>query len=402
MTKFLKKYLFWFFVIGLILRIGGIFFVGTHDMVEAFLPWGTAVLQKGLANGFQGIYFPTTYIFFGFCAWIAKSISAFWFLPFKATNLLFEFLLLVFLLKIFNQKRKQIVLFYWLNPWLILMGSWQGFWDALMVLFLFTSSFMFESKLKNKYLLSGFLIGMSLMIKPQAQVVILSAGVFLFFREVIKFKLKRTIEYFLGSILPFLGFSLYFFISGKPITSLLKYLLDTKNVFPVFVASEINIWHPLSRLFQIYFNQPGRIYNVNLGEFWFNLITNLSVICLLSIVTFFVLKTRAKMSDIYVISLWLLPQIVTMSHVNHFIAASVLMIPYVIKYSKLKLLWLVSITIHFYNAFARYGLGFNVFFDMEKFDMGILQSMLGVIQFVVTVLVIKTFFEIRKDDTYSD
>jgi len=344
-------------------------------------------------NAFYGIYFPITYIFFGLSAWIAKFIPHLWFLPFKATNLIFEFLILILLLKLFPKNKFGVTLLYWLNPWFIILGAWQGFWDSLMGLLLLLSAAVFDEKIKIKKpsFVSGLLIGLAFMVKPQAQSLVLGAFLFFLVKDFIKTKFVRAFNFFSGFIIPFIMFSLYFKVYGQSVFYVAQRLKEVKDIFPVLVGSEVNIWHPISRVVQYFINQPGPIYLPYLDKALISIILYFTLLIMAIIIYLVVLRKNSTLTDVYTISSILLPQIVIMAHANHFYNASLLLFFYIFSNPKIKILWLASVLIHIYSILVRYGFGLGVKNTYLNLNYDPTLTILGIAQFVIVLLFIKEF-----------
>ena len=119
------------FVLGLLLRLPGIFFNGQLDLDTLIFLWGTAVKQLGLGAGFQENYGPFSFAVYGISASLAEQLTRFWWLPYKVIEIALEIGLLVVLYQLLTEERKRWTLIvYWLNPWFILHGAWQGFWEG--------------------------------------------------------------------------------------------------------------------------------------------------------------------------------------------------------------------------------------------------------------------------------
>ena len=380
------------FVAGLIFRTPGMFVEGMHDMKDAYYAWGKDVCEKGLPNAFYGVYFPITYIFYGVDSCIAKLIPDLWFLPFKVSNLIFEVAILALLLKVFPSKKLSVFSLYWLNPWFIIVSSWQGFWDSLMAFFILLSASIWQGsiKIKSKEFYSGLMLGIAFMAKPQAQSLVLGAAIFFILKDGIFLKFDRLSKYMWGFILPYIIFSIYFKLSGHSIFYLTARLIQVKDTFPVLVGSEVNIWHPIVRIIQAVTNQPGPIYTPYLNKSLVDIILYFTVAIMAIITTLSILRKKSTLVDTYTISSILLPQIVIQAHANHFYNASLLLFFYIFKNPKIKFLWAVSIAIHIYSIWVRYrlGLGGPVFLSLNYEPM---LTILGVVQFVFTLFLIKEF-----------
>jgi hypothetical protein len=298
-------------------------------------------------------------------------------------------------LDLFPKHRLWIWVLYWLNPLLILWGGWQGFWDALMVFLLLLSALAFDqNRIKYSEFVSGLLIGLALMVKPQAQALALAGFMFIFIKNLSKSNFRPLIRYGICFLIPFLVFSLYFFANGKPINYLAFSLTNIRNELPVLVASEVNIWYTISRIIQILISQTGPIYTLRLSASHFTEVFYLSVGVMTILLLFLARFKQTTLLDMYTLAAILLPQIVVMSHVNHFITASILLIIYVIHYSEFRIPWIFSIIIHFYSAFVRYTWGNIPLFS--NIDKGYILTILSAVQFIFTFLLVKSLFKLAQ------
>jgi hypothetical protein len=236
------------------------------------------------------------------------------------------------------------------------------------------------------------------MVKPQAQSLVLGAAIFLLIKELSEGKFINTVRYFLGLSLPYLLFSLYFKAHGHSILYLSQRLREVKDIFPVLVGSEVNIWHPISRVIQELTNHQGPIYDTPLSKLSVEILLYLTIIIMSWIIAKAAWQKRSTMTDVYTIASILLPQIVVMAHANHFYNASLLLFFYIFKSPRIKFLWFLSLLIHLYSIVARYGLGLGVpnFFKLNYEPM---LTILAVVQFLIVIPLIKEIINNSKVNT---
>ncbi|MBI3379830.1 hypothetical protein HY029_03695 [Candidatus Gottesmanbacteria bacterium] len=404
MLEFLKKhqrfFLFSLLLLGLILRITGLFFNGTFDM-DPHLRWGTNTRVYGLAKGFEGLYFPIAYLIFAVASFFSALIPKLWFLPIKFANQIFEISTLILLIKLFPKKQFLILLIYWLNPWFIIEGAWLGYFDAGMAFFLLSAGiYLNRLQRANSFFVSGLLTSLALLIKPQVSGPLTVFFLFLLINFVLRKKFKETLTFTLGlAILPIL-FSIYFFISGKPIYYFAGWYTSLRFYMPSLNANQVNIWYTITRFIMYISGITGPIYSLNTLYYPYSLLEKLSFAVFFIIAFLYVrqlknISQKHKISylflKLFAIGALLFPQIVTRSHENHFYNATILLTPLTLVNTRLLWPLIISEIFQFYNIFLRYGLGRDIRIPFGL-NMDPLLSILGILQFIITLRIIYIFF----------
>jgi hypothetical protein len=157
------------FLVGLGLRVPGLLFGGSNDLWDSVLDWGTDVVALGLPKAFGRAYGVFSFALFGLAARLAEEVPRFWWLPYKAMVIAFEAGVLLALLRIVRPAVRRTVLFaYWLNPWFIWHGAYQGFWEGPPLLFGLLAVLALKARPNWRgWMLAGVLLFISGEFKPQ-------------------------------------------------------------------------------------------------------------------------------------------------------------------------------------------------------------------------------------------
>tara|TARA_B100000575_G_scaffold10020_1_gene7377 strand:- start:1288 stop:3360 length:2073 start_codon:yes stop_codon:yes gene_type:complete len=170
-----------FFLSGLLIKLIFITFLIPKIHIELFMPflldwlnnpnliiWDKELISNNTSPFPYGlvmflIFLPLTFIFY-----IMNNILDLNNLLFltnlglKFTLLLFDFFVLLILIKIFSKIKKEIILYYWLSPLVIFITYWHGQLDIIPVSLLLTSLFYLKNQSLNK---SMIIIGLSIVAK---------------------------------------------------------------------------------------------------------------------------------------------------------------------------------------------------------------------------------------------
>jgi hypothetical protein len=379
---------------GLILRYLSLQYMGIFDMT-VYHEWGLKTLMEGLNKGYQGVYFPFQYQIFEAGAFLSLKLHTDFYIIYKLINLLFDIGNLIVLSLIFKKTNisKNYLLLYWLHPWFLLMFS-QGYIDFQFTFFILCSVlFAFKATARN-YLIAGIFLGFAFLMKPQVQVIILSIFIYCLYVYV-KEKEVKQFSIFIFSIILFIDYSLYFFITtGNPFRLLRNYV-DIGNAMPL-TANFLNGWFPIA----YYLKEPGSaIYSVtdDMNIFYIGFRT-IAVFSLLTLIFLFIRKIHKNNTDHginynYVMiagySTFIFPFIMTSAHENHLFLATVMLIPVLAKTRNM----LVRASIHillilqFINLYGYYGYGENKYFTMINinytYEVAFILSLIAICAFTV-------------------
>ena len=377
----------------------GLFFYGNHNF-ETYKVWGNGTRVNGLADTFAGGYGPISYLIMAIADYLGSFNPSVWWWPYKGANLIFEILILYLFIKLFPKEKIEVTLLYWLNPWFLIPGAWQGFWDAAFGFFVLLTVFiMDEIKKGNKYrfYLGGIIFSLAGLIKPQIIAPISILVLIFLLKHFFKLKFREFFMFCLGFLMIPVLFNLYFFLHAKGLFFLWVAYKSFMNYMPYLVNSEINIWHTLTRIIMGMNNIPGPIYSLSTLTFPYNLIEKAAQIAYFILLLLYVLKSKIDQEKHYFLKAFtfafiLMPQILTRSHAYHFYPAALLTVPLIVisKSKTLFLLWSLNVFAHFYNIYWQYGMG-NAIGHITRPPGEPYLSLMGIIAFVSTIGLIKIF-----------
>jgi hypothetical protein len=255
------------FAAGLLLRLPGLLFNGQHDLDQIIFAWGTAVKQLGLGAGFQDNYGPFSYALYGLSASLAEQLPRFWWLPYKLIEISLEVGVLVALYELLPKGRKSLALIvYWLNPWFILHGAWQGFWEGPHTLSALLAVLVLI-RINRKDLawaVVGALLMTSAMFKPQGLLHFL-LPVALYLIVQLTRRLWSPLTWFsLGSLAVFSATTLLLVVTGGSFLSIPRNYLTATTIMPNLCNGCLNGWRTVSTLLQAITRQTGPTYLLQL------------------------------------------------------------------------------------------------------------------------------------------
>ena len=160
-------------MLGLVLRLSGLLFNGMHDLDQILFEWGSGVRVLGIARSFVENYGVFSYALYGIAVAMAEQVPRFWWAPYKLMEVSFESLVLLALYLALPAGRKKFAfILYWLNPWFILHGAWQGFWEGPSTLCAWLAVLSLGKVRQEKlaWVLAGVTLMTGAMFKPQGLV----------------------------------------------------------------------------------------------------------------------------------------------------------------------------------------------------------------------------------------
>lgn len=238
-------------LIGVVVRYPMLFYIGTDDM-NYFYAWGRQALESGLADSYNGYYFPLQVQVFELCAWIVARWGLDFVLVFKLANLVFDlgsFCLLVLLLKR-QGSNPAYALLYWLHPWFLSIFS-LGYVDAQLTFFVLLSVYLLSRDTTAHYILAGIPLALAFLMKPQAQILVIASflyGAFHYART----RNPRPLGMIVFPIVLFLAYEAYFTISlfsnlgYRAAWVLPSSYSNVTNVLPALTAQMLNLWYPVA------------------------------------------------------------------------------------------------------------------------------------------------------------
>ncbi|MBP7686475.1 MAG: hypothetical protein KA765_01135, partial [Thermoflexales bacterium] len=255
------------FVLGLLLRLPGILFNGQLDLDTLIFLWGTAVKQLGLGAGFQENYGPFSFAVYGISASLAEQLPRFWWLPYKLIEIALEIGLLVVLYQLLTEERKRWTLIvYWLNPWFILHGAWQGFWEGAHTLCALLAVVVLArtKQPRRAWLTVGALLMASALFKPQGLLhFLLPLAVYLIVQ--MERGYWATLKWYVqGSLVMLGGATAWLVLTGGGWLSILRNYVTATTIMPNLCNGCLSVWRPISTLLQAITGQTGPTYTLQL------------------------------------------------------------------------------------------------------------------------------------------
>ena len=263
MTKVINAsgttFLLGLFAIGLMLRLLGLMFNGIQDLDQMIFQWGCRVKELGLATAFRESYGVLSYALFGIAATIADNFPGSWWAPYKVMEVSFEVATLLTLYRLLPEGRRHLALtMYWINPWFVLHGAWQGFWDGAHTLLALLAVLCLAqiSKKRLSWALAGIVLMASAMFKPQGLV-------YFVIPLLIYLGLQMSED---GSPFIWLTSGLIFVVTltsallvlgGGEVFAIAQNYFTIATVMPNLCNDAINIWRPITKALQAVLNQSG-------------------------------------------------------------------------------------------------------------------------------------------------
>jgi hypothetical protein len=354
------------FALGLALRLSLLWHASTGDMPFVFIPFGRDVLEQGLAQAYQGAYFPVQYQILEVFYWLSRLLAIDPQQAVNIGNLLFEVGNFALLLALSNRLRfhPALSLVYWLHPYFLVMFA-LGYVDCEFAFFnLAAVTLLAWSKDWRGDLVAGIPIAIAFLMKPQAQALIAALGIYALVRFASTKKLS-SFSVFVPSVLLFAAYAIFFFAAGRGIYFLGTYV-RTLSVMPCLTAQMPNFWYPIAYAIKA----PGTtIYSVSDQTVLFAGIRIVDVAMALSlgaIAAFIVLVKKRNTTPSLrnwplLLSLcvadFVIPFLMTSAHENHFFSGAVLFIAILscVKDRVLHVAFHVILLIQFINLNVLYG-----------------------------------------------
>lgn len=255
------------FAIGLVLRLPGILFNGQFDLDTLIFRWGAAVNQLGLGAGFQENYGPFSFAVYGLSAALAEQLPRFWWLPYKLIEIALEVGVLIVLYQLLAVDRKRLALIvYWLNPWFILHGAWQGFWEGAHTLCALVAVLILArvKQPRRAWIGVGAVLMASALFKPQ--------GLLHFLLPLLVYLIVQlgrgywsALKWFIqGGLAMLAAAALWLVLTGGGWLSILRNYVTAATIMPNLCNSCLSVWRPISTLLQAVTGQTGPTQNLHL------------------------------------------------------------------------------------------------------------------------------------------
>ncbi len=356
------------FVLGLVLRLSGLLFNGMHDLDEILFEWGSGVRVLGIARAFVENYGVFSYALYGLAVAMAEQVPRFWWAPYKLMEVSFETLVLAAMYLVLPAGRKKFALvLYWLNPWFILHGAWQGFWDGPHTLFALLAVLVLGKARQEK--LGWVLVGLTLMtgamFKPQGLVYfVIPVGIYLGLQW-IRYRSLAFVWFIVGVILVGILATGFLVINGGGLWQIPRNYLTSATVMPNLCNGCINIWRPLTVVLYAVLG-PHRFVEMLGPAAPLNSLLNIIFLCAAwALVAAFswhipLTQERPVYPSLFLILTFaslVMSQLGPRAHINHTYAGLVLLIPLAIANRRVLVPWVTMAAIHLYSHLAIYHLG---------------------------------------------
>ena len=356
------------FVLGLVLRLSGLLFNGMHDLDQILFEWGSGVRVLGIARAFVENYGVFSYALYGLAVAMAEQAPRFWWAPYKLMEVSFEALVLAALYLVLPAGRKKFALIlYWLNPWFILHGAWQGFWDGPHTLFALLAVLVLGKARQEK--LGWVLVGLTLMtgamFKPQGLVYfVIPVGIYLGLQWV-RYRSLAFVWFIVGGTLVGILATGFLVINGGGLWQIPRNYLTSATVMPNLCNGCISIWRPITVVLYAMLG-PQRFVEMLGPVAPLNSLLNVIFLCAAwALVAVFswripLAQGRPAYPGIFLILTFaslVMSQLGPRAHINHTYAGLVLLIPFAIASRRVLMPWVAMVAIHLYSHLAVYHLG---------------------------------------------
>jgi hypothetical protein len=402
------------FLVGLAIRLALLPYLGTND-VHSYLQMGAETNAHGLARAYTGGYFPFSYETFQVPVALSSPLGVSSHTLLKALMFLFDlgcFTLLLALLPRWGV-RKEFALFYWLQPYFLVLG-WLAYVDFEMGFFALLTVLILQMRpTPLGGLLAGVPLGLDLLLKPQAltlvvTVVLLATAGFL--RRGAALRTARWAALMLvAPALMFVGYSAYFYRAGYSATHLAATYVNTPNFSVALTADMLNIWYPIAEAFR---DSGQEIYNVTQPGAAHGASKVITAGLFLFTAAWFTwygrrLSPAVLLAGAFAATTAILPMTLTGAHENHFFLGGLLgtALLGVVRTPRFAIALTVSLLAQFTYLFARYGFGVNdlastwparTIRQLSRFDVSTGLALINVV--AVAVVLFELFRFARRGD----
>ena len=318
--------------LGLLLRVLGVPFKGTHDM-DVWLSWGAGVDRLGLAKGYDpspGSLFPVAYQVFGWTVGLARAFGISAIVALKGVNLAFDVGTMVFLVAILRQWKLPVAyaLIYWLNPYFI-VTSWLGYVDFHPAFFVLVSLWLLgRARTMLAIAVAGVPLGIAAAMKPQAVTLVAMLGLFVVVRMVrdqrIDTDTLRAGVLMVGPVAVFAAYSAFFAAHGRSLLFLVQSYRDVGKALPALTAQMPNIWYPVADL---YANGQEPIVSITEPKVFHTIAGVLTAGLIIYVTSRIARSSNGRSFQLSVVLLFtagaaIFPMFMTQAHENHFFLGS--------------------------------------------------------------------------------
>jgi hypothetical protein len=275
-------------VLGIVMRLPGIFVTAMYDVDEILLQWGAGVSAHGVGGAYRGIYGVFAYALAGAAYQLGELMPRFWNAPYKVVEILFEVGVVLVLWRIVPPRHRIAVLWmFWTNPWFALHGAWQGFWDGPHTMMALLAVYVLKVHEGHAaWLQVGLLLGIGTFIKPQGLVFFVIPMTAYLLMRLILFGENAVYPMLLGVLIVLLIAIGLGAVSGGTILMVPQSYIQLTSIMPNLSNESLNIWRTITSLIQWATGQSGRSYTLVLGRYTYSLLHLIaSSITVLGIVT---------------------------------------------------------------------------------------------------------------------
>jgi hypothetical protein len=352
------------FLIGLAIRAAFVGRYGTQDP-GTVLGWGQAVATNGLADAYQGFYFPVLYQVFGSIVALTEHFEIRSIVALKAVNIACDlgiFTLIVVLLQRWAVN-PAYALVYWLAPYV--MGlDWLGYTDFEVGFFaLLTVVIVSFGSRPVDFLIAGIPLGVTLLMKPEAYMLFAVLVLFVLARAALDRRVMTVRNWVLLFVAPVVMvgiYSLYFGVSGHGYRFLPSQYVGTTHSVPSFSGNMPNIWHVIG---EFYRQGENSVYTVTHPSIY-HVIAAISTMAILAAFAIVIARTAGQRSEgmnmllLFAVASLVVPMTMTQAHENHlFLGAAFSSLVMVIARDRRFTIALSALLLlAFVNLYARYGL----------------------------------------------
>jgi hypothetical protein len=245
-----------------------------YDLDQMIFQWGCSVREMGLAASFHENYGILSYALYGIAATLAEKFPGFWWAPYKLMEIFFEIVTFFAFSKLLPKDRRHLAMYmYWLNPWFILHGAWQGFWDGSYTAFALLALLALNAVPKRSYAcgVAGILVMTGAMFKPQALFYFaIPLCIYLFFQ--IERGWLPFLSYLAGILSVVILGSAFLIFSGGETFAIITNYFTVVTVMPNLCNEAINIWRLVTKGLQAVLAQQGATFQLSLPPFVYSLI----------------------------------------------------------------------------------------------------------------------------------
>jgi hypothetical protein len=357
--------------LGLALRLPGLAFNGQTDVFEMILDWGRDVRTVGLAQGFSINYGLFSFSAFGVAAWLGEFLPRFWWLPYKLLVILFDAAVMAALVRVCGHRAVPLLLaVYWLNPWFLWHGVYQGFWESPLICFALLAVLAVRDRRgeAGPWIAAGLLLFVSWQVKPQGLIHFAGPAGLLLAVAALQGRRVPLVSFVSTFLAASVAASAVMWIAGGSALALVRNLRTSLEVMPVISAGGLGFWRFVSFAYMQANGIAGEVHTLKLPPGLFTLAALVSLALSGSLLAAFAVRLRWRRSSADPVS-WasfylmitagalVLSQFGIRAHINHSYGAMVLLVPLLPASRTLRVAWIAGVAVQGFAHLVRYGAG---------------------------------------------